>query len=163
MPSKSCDLKILNTSTLKKVIVVCIPATTRVINLSLDRREFCTNWQNTVIKLLIKSKQKGAIKSNYWWVNNLSLIWKVVEKCALEQFNKHCNGYDLLPEYQSTHRRYCSCETSLLKLINDILWNMENKLVTAVTIYDLSHIWYSGSWPTSGSTAQQIWNKWKCT
>ena len=35
---------ILNTSTLKKVIDVYIPAITRVINLSFDRREFCANW-----------------------------------------------------------------------------------------------------------------------
>ena len=56
----------------------------------------------------------------------------------MEQFNKHCDDYDHLAEYQSVYRRYYSCETSLLKLINDVLWNMENKLVTAVTILDLS-------------------------
>ena len=37
MPNKSCQLVILNTSILQKVIDVCIPAITRVINLSLDR------------------------------------------------------------------------------------------------------------------------------
>ena len=31
-----------------------------------------------------------------------------------------------------------SCETSLVKLVNDILWNMENQLVTAIVILDLS-------------------------
>ena len=36
MPNKSCQLDILNTSTLKKVIDVHIPAITREINLSLD-------------------------------------------------------------------------------------------------------------------------------
>ena len=65
MPSKSCQLDILNTSTLKKEIDVFIPAVTRVINLSLDRGEFCANWKTAVIKPLIKSKQKGTIKSNY--------------------------------------------------------------------------------------------------
>ena len=28
--------------------------------------------------------------------------------------------------------------TSLVKLVNDILWNMENQLVTAIVILDLS-------------------------
>ena len=56
MPSKSCELDILNTSALKKVIDVCIPAITRVINLSFDRGEFCANWKTAVIKSLIKSK-----------------------------------------------------------------------------------------------------------
>ena len=54
---------------------------------------------------------------------------------------KYCDDYDLLPDYQYAYRRYYSCETSLLKLINNILWNMENKLVTAVIILDLSTTW----------------------
>ena len=29
------------------------------------------------------------------------------------------------------------CETSLLRLVNDTLWAMENKLITAVTVMDL--------------------------
>ena len=48
MPSKSCELDILNTSTLKKVIDMCIPAITRVTILSLDRGEFCANWKTAV-------------------------------------------------------------------------------------------------------------------
>ena len=62
----------------------------------------------------------------------------MVEKCALEQFNKHCDDYDLLPENQSAYRKHYSCETSLLRMTNDILWNVENKLITAVTLLDLS-------------------------
>ena len=123
---------------IKKVIYVCIPAITRVTNLSFDKGELCANWKTAVVKPLIKSKQKGTIKSNYWPVRNLSFILKVVERCILEQFNKHYDDYDLLSEYQSAYRKHYSCETSLLRLINDILWNMENKLVTVVTILDLS-------------------------
>ena len=48
-----------------------------------------------------------------------------------------CDDYNLLLEYQFACRKHYSHETSLLRLINDILWNMENKLVTAVTILDL--------------------------
>ena len=44
----------------------------------------------------------------------------------------------MLPEYQSAYRKHYSCETSLLKLVNDTLWAVENKLITAVTVMDLS-------------------------
>ena len=88
------------------------------------------------MKPLIKSRQKGTIQSNYQPVSNLSFISKVIEKCAIEQFNKHCDDYDL-PENQSAYRKHYGCETSLLRMTNDILWNMENKLVTAVTLLDL--------------------------
>ena len=61
MPNISCQLDILNASSLKKVIDVCIPSNTRVINLSLDKGGICANWKNTVMKPLIKWKQKGTI------------------------------------------------------------------------------------------------------
>ena len=89
------------------------------------------------MKPLIKSRQNGTIQSNYQPVSNLSLISKVVEKCTLEQFNKHCDGNALILENQSAYRKHYSCETSLLRMTNNILWNMENKLVTAVTLLDL--------------------------
>ena len=47
--NKSCHLDILKTSTIKKVINVCIPAITRVINLSLDKGRFYANWRTTVM------------------------------------------------------------------------------------------------------------------
>ena len=36
------------------------------------------------------------------------------------------------------NRKCYSCKTSLLKLVKDALWAMENKLITAVTVMDLS-------------------------
>ena len=71
-------------------------------------------------------------------MSNLCFISKVVEKVTLDQFNSHCQEYNLVPEYQSAYRKKHSCETSLVKLVNDILWNMENQLVTAIVILDLS-------------------------
>ena len=55
-----------------------------------------------------------------------------------EQFNNHCDQHSLLPECQSAYRKHHSCETSLVKLVNDILWNMEKQLVTPIVILDLS-------------------------
>ena len=43
MPSKSCELDILTTSLLKRVLDSFLPAIARVVNLSLDKRNFCTN------------------------------------------------------------------------------------------------------------------------
>ena len=85
-----------------------------------------------------KVNKKGTEKSNYRPVSNLQFISKVVKKCTLNQLTGHCNKYNLLPEYQSAYRKYYSCKTSLLKLVNYALWAMENKLITAVTVMDLS-------------------------
>ena len=76
--------------------------------------------------------------TNYRPVSNLQVISKIVEKVTLDQFTLHCNKNSLLPNYQSAYMKYYSCETSLVKLVNNILWAMERQLVTVVVILDLS-------------------------
>ena len=44
----------------------------------------------------------------------------------------------LLPSYQSAYRKGYSTETALVKLMNDMLHNMEHQGVTALVCIDLS-------------------------
>ena len=86
------------------------------------------------------SHSKAPVKDTIWWtsennygpVSNLRFFSKVLEKVTQEQVTEHCNENSLLPEYQSAYRKEHSCMTSLVKLVNDILWGMKNQLVTAV-------------------------------
>ena len=75
--------------------------------------------------------------SNYRTISNLTFICKVVEKCALLRFNSHCDSHHLMPDYQSAICSGYSCETAL-KLTNDVLWNMEHKMITPLVAIDLS-------------------------
>ena len=43
-----------------------------------------------------------------------------------------------MPDYQSAYRANQSCETAIHKLVNDLLWAMENKYVTAMITMNLS-------------------------
>ena len=138
MPSKSCELNILPTTHLRKVVKHCLPSIAKIVNLSLVTGDFCNNWKSAVIQPLIKVLSKGTIKENYRPFSNLPFISKIIEKCTLNQLTKHCDTHNLLPKYQSAYRKFHSCETSLLKLINDTLWAMENKKITAMLIMDLS-------------------------
>ena len=63
---------------------------------------------------------------------------KFTERCMLKKFNRHNEQYQLMPSYQSAYQQNHSCETSLLKLTNDILWSMEEQNITAVLALDLS-------------------------
>ena len=78
------------------------------------------------------------ICKNYRPVSNLSFLSKNLEKYALLQFNNHCTVNNLLPDYQSAYREHFSCETALVKLMDDILWNMEAKETTVVVVIYLS-------------------------
>ena len=61
-----------------------------------------------------------------------------MESSTIEQLVLHNDYNKLTPEHQSVYKASHSCETALIKLINDILWNMENKLVTVLVCLDLS-------------------------
>ena len=137
MPSKSCELNILLTTLLKNVLKHCLPSIAKTVNLSLVRGEFCDKWKSAVVQPLIKALSKGTVKENYRPVSNLSFISKIIEKCTLNQLTKHCDTHNLLPKYQSAYRKFHSCETSLLKLVSDTLWAMENKQIIAMLIMDL--------------------------
>ena len=71
-------------------------------------------------------------------MSNLSSLSKVVETCMLKQFNRHCTDNHLFPDYQSAYGHNYSCETALVKLINNILWSMEQQHITALVAIDLS-------------------------
>ena len=53
------------------------------------------------------------------------------------QVSEHCLDYGLLPDYKSAYQPDYSCETCLLKLSNNILWNFERQRITALTAMDL--------------------------
>ena len=138
MPSKTCALDIMPTARLKEVLGTILPSITHIVNKSLDQGEFYTSWKEALVIPVVKKKILGTAMTNYRPVSNLQFISKIVEKVTLDQFTQHCNRNSLLPNYQSAYRQYHSCETSLVKLVNDILWAMEKQLVTVVVILDLS-------------------------
>ena len=61
---------------------------------------------------------------------------KLLKKCAMDCVNDHCNLYKLLPVYQLAYHNDYSCETATVKLVNNLLWAMENQQVTAVMAID---------------------------
>ena len=111
---------------------------TEIINKSLTEGMFIERWKTTIVRPLLKKSGMELIKKNHRPVRNLSFMSKVVERCVLEQFNSHCAEFNLLPDFQSAHRQNYSTETSLLKMVNDLLWHMERKHVAAVAILDFS-------------------------
>ena len=138
MPSKTCAQDIMPTARLKEVLGTILPSLAHIVNKSLDQGAFYTDWKEALVKPLVKKTSLGTTMTNYRPVSNLQFISKIVERVTLDQFTQHCNNNSLLPDYQSAYRKYYSCETSLVKLVNDILCTMEKQLVTVVVILDLS-------------------------
>ena len=137
MSSPSCELDAIPTTLLKQILPDIIRVITKIANISLTTGAFSLSWKTAVILPLLKTVGLDLIPKNYRPVSNLCFLSKVVEKCMLKQFIGYCNANDLIPQYQLAYRANLSCETLLLRLLNDALWNMENGKATILTAMDL--------------------------
>ena len=138
LSSKSCELDVIPTSLLKDILPSVLPIITRLINTSLKDGAFVETWKLAIVRPLLKKVGLELIDKNYRPVSNLTFLSKVLEKAALNQFINHCNEHSLLPDYQSAYREHYRCETTLIKLTNNVLWSMERGRVSAVVMIDLS-------------------------
>ena len=71
-------------------------------------------------------------------MSNLPFLAKALEKCALAQLDEHCKANAPILDYQLAYREHYSCETALAKLVNDLLWSMEEGCVTSIVALNLS-------------------------
>ena len=138
MASKSCELDVVPTTLFKAILPHIIDTLVKIINTSLGQGVFARKWKIAIVRPLLKKLGLDLTFKNYRPVSNLCFLSKVLEKCALKQLDEHCKKYAPLPDYQSAYRQSYSCETALVKIMNDILWNMECGDVTAFIAIDLS-------------------------
>ena len=138
MATKSCEIDSLPTKFIKDGLHDILPVITKIVNVSLKNGSFANAWKTATVRPLLKKPDLDLVPKNYRPVSNLSFISKVVEKAMLQQFNAHCEANLLMPDYQSAYRTNYSCETAITRLVNDILWAMENQNVAALSAIDLS-------------------------
>ena len=137
MKTKSCELDAIPMKLLKDCLDHILPTITNLVNISLWDGIFASGWKTSIIRPLLKKNNLDLILSSYCPVSNLPFLSKFLEECAMDRVNYHCNHHKLLPDYQSAYWNGYSCETAIIKLMNDILWAMKNQNVTAVMALDL--------------------------
>ena len=138
MPTKSCETDLVPTKLFKQLAPRIIKNITELINLSLTKGIFVEDWKLATIRPLLKKIGLDLTVGNYHPVSNLTFLSKLLEKCALTQFSKHCDNNHLIPDYQLVYRQGYSCETALLKLVDDVLWSLERGNATNFMAIDLS-------------------------
>ena len=135
---KSCSLDPIPTKLLNECVVVLLPPITKIINLSLDSGYFPLTWKCALVRPLLKKDGLPPVFKNFRPVSNLAFISKLVETVVAKQLQHYLNCNNLFPVFQSAYRQNHSIETALLKVMNDILLNMNNQCVTLLILPDLS-------------------------
>ena len=128
----------IHTELLKYCLDVLLVPITQMVNLSLISVVFSDIFKTPHVMPLVKkpSLSKDDIKI-YRPLSNLNLVSNI-EKDIANQIRSHLERNDLSNQYQSAYKKIHSSETALLKVENDIILNMDEGRVTALTLLDLS-------------------------
>ena len=135
---KSCPLDPIPTKLLNECVDLLLPPITKIINLSLDSGYFPRTWKCALVRPLLKEDGLPPVFKNFRPVSNLAFISKLVETVVAKQLQHYLNCNNLFLVFQSAYRQNHSTETALLKVMNDILLNMNNQCVTLLILLDLS-------------------------
>ena len=103
---------------------------TKIVNNSLQSGLFPDIWKEALVFPLLKKPGLDVIFKNFCPINNLSFVPKLIERAAFNQVHGHLVSNNLYPAAQTAYRRNHSTETALLKVMNDILLNMNKQHVT---------------------------------
>ena len=145
MNSKSCSLDPFPTWLLKDCIGEVLPILTHIVNSSLQDSNFPEVLKHATITPIIKDLTGDAeAYNNYRPISNTAFIAKLIEKAVLNQINWHINRNKLHSVSQSGYRKYHSCETATLKVVNDIKEQMVEDNISALLLLDLSAAFDTG-------------------
>ena len=126
------------TDLLMKCLDVLLPMITKIINTSLDTGCFPNDRKEAIILPILKKAGLESSFDNLRPISNLAYISKLIERAVYNQIHDHLLCWNLYPILQSAYRQYHSTETALLKVLNDILINMNSQRVTLLVLLDQS-------------------------
>ena len=127
------------TSLIKECLSDLLPLITRIVNSSLCSGVVPPQFKQAVVTPMLKKPglDPNDLK-NFRPVSNLPFISKILEKVVLTQLQKHLSENDLLEIRQSAYRKNHSTETALLSVVDGLLRNADDRLVSVLALLDLS-------------------------
>ena len=135
-PSKSTGIDGISPKMLKLASDVLLPSLLQMINISLHSGIF-PNVLKEARVFPIHKDGPSADPSNYRLISILPIVSKVIEKHVTKQLFAYLNKYKLLHEAQSGFRKDHSCQTPLIKLINDWLSHIDRGNIVGAILFDL--------------------------
>ena len=115
---------------------VLLPSLLQIINISLHTGVFPDVLKEARVFPIHKGGPSED-QSNYRPISILPIVSKVFEKHVTKHLFAYLNKYKLLHEAQSGFRKHHSCQTALIKLINDWLSHIDRGNIVGAIFFDL--------------------------
>ena len=142
MYPKTCVLDPIPTSLLFECSDQVVSLLTTIVNQSLSTGIFPSCMKSAAVKPLCWGEtQKPSLDPNVLKnsrpVSDLPFVSKLIEKLVLDQLVRHLDHTNLWHSFQSAYRPKHSTETSLLRVLNDLLTASDSGCISFLTILDL--------------------------
>ena len=139
LPDKS-KLDLLNFDCKLMRIAACqiAPHITSLFNLSIREGKLPAFWKRAKVTPIYKGKGKIEECINYRPISTLPYIAKIIESCVQEQLVDYLNINNMLCCEQSAYLKKHSTTTSLHRVVDNWLTNINNNFINGVAFFDLS-------------------------
>ncbi|CAB4035230.1 Hypothetical predicted protein, partial [Paramuricea clavata] len=134
-PHKASGIDKISARLLRIVAPVIAPSITRIINMSLSTGKFPSRWKTAMVTPLYK-KGTECDPSNYRPISVLPILSKVIERHFHDSLYAFLNENNLSYTRQSGFRRGHSTETTLIKIIDELLFNLDKDKVSGMVLID---------------------------
>ena len=136
-PHKAAGPDQLKPLVLQKLRDVIAPILQVIFQRSLDTGRVPKDWSTAFVCPLFK-KGDTSLASNYRPISLTSILCKVLEHVVTTNIVSHMDKYNLLYDLQHGFRSKRSCETQLVTLIEDLMWNSIAGNQTDLVLLDFS-------------------------
>ena len=125
------------TYAIKQAISIAAGHLTFVINSFFSNGEFPDAWKMARVTPIFKSGEQDLV-INYRPISILPALSKIVERHVFLSLLSWFNKYNLLFSSQSSYRKHHSCITAMVNLVDQLIANMDDKLISSLLMIDLS-------------------------
>ena len=125
----------ISAKVLKHIIPAFINPLCRLLNLSITTNTFPDQWKVGQVTPLHKGGKQSE-RNNYRPISVLPILSKILEKHVASSFFKYLRDNNLLYALQSAFRTGHSTETALIRITDEILFNMDKDEITGLVFID---------------------------
>uniref|UniRef100_A0AAR2K341 Reverse transcriptase domain-containing protein n=1 Tax=Pygocentrus nattereri TaxID=42514 RepID=A0AAR2K341_PYGNA len=135
----TCQLDPIPTQWVKSCLPAICPLITKVINASLTAGLVPPCLKLAAVTPVLKKPGLDPENfANFRPISNLPLLAKVLERTVASQLHEHLESNDLYEVFQSGFRRNHSTETTLLRVVNDLLLAADQGMLNVLILLDLT-------------------------
>ena len=135
-PRKSSGIdKIISAHLLRSSAAAVTTSIARLINLPSSSGKFPSSWKTAKVTPLLKNGLE-CDRCNFCPISVLPVLSKIIERHFHDSLYDFVNENNLIYSRQSGFRRKHSTETALIKIIDELLFNLDKDRVSGMVLVD---------------------------